>query len=398
MGQLVEYKPDKYNVLMPTQHIEQVSPWHAARTTVVQVNPDPMAGDVFKVGSRHNESTGVYEDIYCLAKPALMRIAAAAGIVWNWRDSGPRVLEKDYVCYRAVGALRLPDGSWQPIMAEKEIDLSVVEDELRDQYTKKAEGPLGSTEAKAYRGEWRKVKYRNEEKNAFFLAEDEKPRFIEANVRANLIQWRKNKLMRAETGAMLRVIRAALGIKSQYTFAELQKPFVVPRIDFSPDYNDPSVRQALIQHGVAAMSALFGAATPPAPQVAFSERPALAAPAQDDEAVDAGATSSEVEPSAAETDDLEEVPEAPEETEERTEEAEAAEAAQPDGTLFPPEPEPAPAPEPAQAKPRPVVYGTCADCGARIISGSVVSYSHKKFGRVLCYKCQNKAKGAAANA
>ncbi|MEW6104781.1 MAG: hypothetical protein AB1563_00215 [Bacillota bacterium] len=396
MGQLVEYKPDKYNVLMPTQHIEQVSPWHAARTTVVQVNPDPMSGDVFKVGSRYNEATREYEDIYSLAKPALMRIAAAAGIVWNWRDSGPRVLQRDYVCYRAVGALRLPDGSWQPIMAEKEIDLSVVEEELRDQYAKKADGPLGGTEAKAYRGEWRKVRYGNEERNAFFLAEDEKSRFIEANVHANLIQWRKNKLMRAETGAMLRVIRAALGIKSQYTFAELQKPFVVPRIDFSPDYNDPSVRQALIQHGVAAMGALFGAATPPAPQVAFPERPAIAAPIQDDETVEAGATSLEAEPNAADLGDVEEALEMS--AEEFTGEAEAFgdQAPSSDGTLFPPEP--APAPESAQVKPRSVVYGTCADCGAQITSGNVVSYSHKKFGRVLCYKCQNKAKGAAANA
>jgi len=392
VGQLVEYKPDKYNVLMPTQHIEQVSPWHAARTNIVQVNPDPMAGDVFKVGSRYNESTHEYEDMYSLAKPALMRIASAAGIVWNWRDSGPRVLEKDYVCYRAVGALRLPDGSWQPIMAEKEIDLSVVEDELRDQYTKKADGPLGGTDAKTYRGEWRKVRHGKEERDAFFLAEDEKPRFIEANVRANLIQWRKNKLMRAETGAMLRVIRAALGIKSQYTFAELQKPFVVPRIDFSPDYNDPSVRQALLQHGVATMNALFGGATPPAPQVAFTERPVIAAPVQDDETVDAAAASSDVELGAVGADGVEETPQLPEETGEPAGEAEAAATAQPDGTLFPPEP------EPAQVKPRPVVYGTCADCGAQITSGNVVSYSHKKFGRVLCYSCQNKAKGAAANA
>lgn len=385
---LVKYKTDQYNVLVPTQHIEQVSPWHAARTSIVNVNPDPNSGDVFKVGSRYNEKAKAWEDIYCLAKPALMRIAAAAGIVWNWRESGPTVLQRDYVCYKAVGAVRLPDGSWQPIMAEKEIDLAVIEEELEEQYTKKADGPLGGAEAKAYRGEWRKTRIGNEEKNAFFLAEDEKPRFIGSNVRANLIQWRKNKLHRAETGAMLRVIRAALGIKSQYSPVELQKPFVVPRIDFSPDYNDPSVRQALIQHGVAAMGALFGAATPPPAPQAFVERPALAAPPVEEEtpAVEPGSVSEAPEEPAEE-------PEPPEDSQP---EAPPEEEPPADGTLFPPEPEPASAPP--TPKPRPVVYGTCADCGGKITTGSVVSYSQKKFGRVLCYSCQNKAKGAAANA
>ncbi|MGE5585785.1 MAG: hypothetical protein ACM309_09710 [Bacillota bacterium] len=376
MGQLVEYKPDKFNVLMPTQHIEQVSPWHAARTTVVQVNPDPMSGDVFKVGSRYNEKAKAWDDIYCLAKPALMRIAAAAGIVWNWRESGPTVLQRDYVCYKAVGAVRLPDGSWQPIMAEKEIDLAVIEEETHEANLKKA------------------YEYAGDPKKKDNLKSLEPEEWAARQTHTAMIQWRKNKLMRAETGAMLRVIRAALGIKSQYTAAELHKPFVVPRIDFSPDYNDPGVRQALIQHGVAAMSALFGAATPPAPQVAFAERPAIAAPTQDDETVEAGASSSGPAPDAVEPGDAEEALEVP--SEEPADEEASDEAAPPDGTLFPPEP--APAPEPTEAKPRPVVYGTCVECGKKITSGSVVSYSQKKFGRVLCYSCQNKAKGAAANA
>ncbi len=391
----VQYEPDQYNVLVPSQHIQQVSPWHAARTSVVNVSADPSAGDVFKVGTRYNEATKVWEDVCCLAKPALMRIAAAAGIVWNWRESGATVLQRDYVCYKAVGAVRLPDGSWQPIMAEKEIDLAVIEEELEEQYTKKADGPLGSTEAKAYRGEWRKIRGGKEERNAFFLAEEEKPRFIGTSVRTNLIQWRKNKLHRAETGAILRVIRAALGIKSQYTPAELKKPFVVPRIDFSPDYSDPCVRQALIQHGVAAMGALFGTAAPLPASQAFVERPALAAPPGEEE---------------TSTVEAEVVPEAPEEPAgepasepgpESSEDEEPGpppdeEAPPPDGTLFTPEPEPAP-PTPASAKPQAVVYGTCAGCGGKITSGNVVSYSQKRFGRVLCYGCQNKAKGAAVN-
>jgi hypothetical protein len=63
---------------------------------------------------------------------------------------------------------------------------------------------------------------------------------------------------------MERVIRAALSMKHQYTATELAKPFVVPRIDFSPDYNDPQVRNAMIENGVKSMATLFGSSAPAA--------------------------------------------------------------------------------------------------------------------------------------
>lgn len=240
-GALAEYDPSKVNLLVPTQQIQQVSPWHAARVSEVRVDPDPNKGDVFKVGSRKNGNQ--WENLYALSKPALMRIASAAGIVWNWRDSGVVTATSDLVIYRAVGAIRLPDGSWQPVMATKEIDLKVIEEEIRERQTaanlkKKPEERLNDAQ-------------------------------LEQAIRSELLQWRKNKLMRAETGAMLRVIRAALGMRSQYTAAELEKPFVVPRIDFSPDYSDPQVRQAVIEHGVKGMQSLFGAAAGPSSATAF---------------------------------------------------------------------------------------------------------------------------------
>lgn len=387
---LQQYPPGEVNMLVPAQHLQQVSPWHAARTSVVLVNPDPNAGDVFKVGSRWNEQKRSSEDLYCLGKPALMRIAAAAGIVWNWRESGPVVIQRDYILYKAIGAVRLPDGSWQPIVAEKEIDLAVIEEELRDQYTKKADGPLGGDAANNFKGEWREITDGEKKRKVFFLAEEEKPRYVEANVRSNLIQWRKNKLMRAETGAMLRVIRAALGIKAQYTKEELQKPFVVPRIDFSPDYSDPAVRQALIEHGVRAMANLFGQVTP-APQAMtpygpFSpEHPALTAP-----------------PIQAPMDGDEEngwreIPEPADETAEAVQEVEAE--AEPE-----PEPEAQQAPEP-EPEPQPPMAGqsrlfnggeegggVCAACGKKV-SKTVAAYSLGQYKKVFCYKCQKEVGG-----
>lgn len=342
------------NVLVPTQHLQQVSPWHAARTSVVQINPDPNAGDVFNVGRRYNESKKAYEDLFSLAKPALMRIAAAAGIVWNWRESGPQILQKDYVVYRAVGALRLPDGSWQPIVATKEIDLTVIEEETYEANLKKA------------------LEYASDPKKRGYLKGMAPEQWAQAQTKAALIQWRKNKLMRAETGAMLRVIRAALGMKSQYTREELEKPFIVPRIDFSPDYSDPEVRKVLIEHGVGAMAQLFGQAAPQrvailddrGRQTAFSagstpfDAPAIEAPFDDEDAgevdevdLDQGGVEGDETGSVDPWDALEQT------------------ADEPQAELFPDD--------------------ACAECGAKLTE-KVREYSIRQFGRPLCMRCQKK--------
>lgn len=241
----LKYNPKEVNLLVPTQNIQQVSPWHAVRISEVRANPDPDAGDVYKVGSRYDTEKKVFVDLYSPAKPLLMKVAAAAGIVWNWRESGPMTLQRDYVCWKAVGALRLPDGTWQPFVATKEIDLTVIEEEIHAQNLKKAQEYAEKDKSKL---------------NGMTLED-----WAQAQTRANMVQWRKNKAMRAETGAMLRVIRAALGMKSQYTREELEKPFIVPRIDFNPDYSDPEVRHILLQNGAQAMANLFGSVSPATP-------------------------------------------------------------------------------------------------------------------------------------
>lgn len=361
---LDKYNPGEVNLLVPTTHLQQVSPWHVARVSEVRANPDPNAGDVFKVGSRWNEQKKANEDLFSPAKPLLMKIAAAAGIVWNWRESGPVALQRDYVCYKAVGAVRLPDGSWQPIMAEKEIDLTVIEEETYEANLKKA------------------LEYASDAKKQSYLKGMTPEQWAQAQTKANMIQWRKNKLMRAETGAMLRVIRAALGMKSQYTREELEKPFIVPRIDFSPDYSDPQVRQALIEHGVKAMASLFGQSSPamalgaPAP---FAERPAITGPV--DDSLDVPFDSEEV----AHPEAVQQIQEEQQTQEETSKENEAATTK--------------PAESPAVESREPNLFSNhkpiCGACGKEIQT-NVATYSQQKFGQALCYSCQRKvgAKGA----
>lgn len=231
--QLKDYE-GKCNVLIPTVTMQQISPFHRIRVEQVQLDPDPDAGDVFKVGAKKVGNN--WQDVLSLSKTAILKLATAAGIVWNWNETKVLSVSKDYVLYQAVGAMRKPSGEWIPLKATKEIDLDVVEMETHDANLKTAQ----------------KL---NDKQRDGLSPED----WAAQKTRANMIQWRKNKLMRAETGAMLRVVRALLSVKHQYSPEELKKPFAVPTVDFAPDYSDPEVRKAMAEAGVRATADLFGA-------------------------------------------------------------------------------------------------------------------------------------------
>ncbi|NPV72124.1 MAG: hypothetical protein HPY55_16075 [Firmicutes bacterium] len=360
---LTKYDQSKYNVLVPTAKLEQISPFHALRVEEVRINPDPAGGDIYKVGSR--EIGNRSEDLYGLTKTAILRLANAAGIVWNWADTKVLQASRDYVLYQAVGAVRKPSGEWIPVKATKEIDLAVVEEELRDQFEKKA-------------------------------AKEKKDKaWVELQVRANLIQWRKNKLMRAETGAMLRVVRALLSLKHQYTIEELKKPFIVPRVDFSPDYRDPEVRKMVLEAGVKAASELFSqmtpqrAALPPGEPVDYEVYRRQTRQAVEEE-IEPVVIEPEIDedqlvlPVDQATQDANEAGQ-PSDTgaqQQKTEEAKAEEQKQP---------------EPAGAGGgTPIVTElACSQCGKEL-SQNVFTYSVKKFGQPLCYKCQQQARKGAA--
>lgn len=235
MIQLKDYE-DSYNVLFPTVQMTQISPFHRVRVEEVKIVPDPDKGDVFKVGSRKVGKE--WEDVLSLSKNALLRLATAAGIIWNWNETKVVSASKDYVLYQAVGAVRKPSGEWLPIKGTKEIDLDVVKAESYESNLKTANKLKKDQRDNLTPEEWAKAK-----------------------TQSNMLQWRKNKLMRAETGAMLRVVRALLSIKLQYSPKELEKPFAVPTVDFAPDYSDPEVRKAIAEAGIRATSDLFGQGT-----------------------------------------------------------------------------------------------------------------------------------------
>ena len=208
--QLIELKDyeGKCNVLIPTVTMTQISPYHRIRVEQVQIDPDPESGDVFKVGSKKVENG--WQDVLSLSKTAILKLATAAGIVWNWQETKVLSVSKDYVLYQAVGAMRKPSGEWIPLKATKEIDLDVIEAETYESNLEKAEKS--------------KPEYLKGMSPADWAA---------AKTKTNMLQWRKNKLMRAGPGPCSGWFGPAL--RETNITAEPKKPFAVPTVDFAPD-------------------------------------------------------------------------------------------------------------------------------------------------------------------
>jgi hypothetical protein len=121
------------------------------------------------------------------------------------------------------------------------VDLDIIEQETRESYEKKSQVLMSD---KKKRGEK--------------FTEEDRKNYLEKCVKRDMLQKRKFRLQLAQTGAMDRVIRKILGLKGTYKKEELEKPFVVPKIAFNPDVNDPRVRELLLRQGMDATSALFG--------------------------------------------------------------------------------------------------------------------------------------------
>jgi hypothetical protein len=187
-----------------------------------------------------------------MTKQALMRLSVCAGVIWS-PDQSKRIDDgsnRNYIAYRAVGGIRKADG--QPVFfsAEYDIDFEVLEEELRENYTKKTEDPP----------DW--LKWLKNKTPA------EKAKWIDDCVHRDILQKRKFKLRLCEAGAMNRVLRMLLGIKQAYTTKNLEKPFVMARIVFRPDFSDASVKQQFIEASIKAMTGLYG----PGSAVAASEK------------------------------------------------------------------------------------------------------------------------------
>jgi hypothetical protein len=225
-----ELQKKNYNILLPVTRFASQNELFVPRLDIVV--PDINAGDFYKQGSKKVGNAWV--DILAPSGAFLNKIASAANIQWHPDKCGHTVVEKNRVVYKAVAALRQADGQWRTITDEYELDLEVVEEELRMDYKKKAKTQTFQEKMKKESME------------------------LEDYIMRDLLQKRRHKLALAASGAMNRVIRKALTLRSTYLADEAKNPFAIARFDFQPDYNDPTVRRYASIAAIQAQNDLYG--------------------------------------------------------------------------------------------------------------------------------------------
>jgi hypothetical protein len=168
-----------------------------------------------------------------LSKSALDKIAGAAGISWDPMlsrrlDNGA---DPSYCHYKAVGRVRDFDGTVRILQGEVEIDVregSAQVEEIRvkaDRRAKKENKPSDGGENQ-------------------------------------ILELRKFILRHAESKAKNRAIRS-LGLRTSFAASELEKPFVVAKVQFTGQTDDPMLKpifaKSIADSFTNANQALFGA-------------------------------------------------------------------------------------------------------------------------------------------
>lgn len=254
-----------YNLALPFVETQQVTPFY--KQSVLLLYVDPNGRDVYKVGS-NNLGNGRWEDLYSLAKPFLNKLATEAGIQFSPGSGDVVKMDENTWKASAFGAVKLPDGNLRTSNNFKVIDLVTIEKKYRLSYEEKAEKGIfdfkaAKDAARRYAGEWHeKVNEEGHPIKYYIVARGERERYIEKSLNDAMTQYRADAPQKAATGAILRVIRDILGIKGTYTAKELKKPFAVARMSFSPNYNDPVMKQMLLQQAIQSVGNLFGNTQP----------------------------------------------------------------------------------------------------------------------------------------
>jgi hypothetical protein len=218
--------------LLAATTLQTIPPMHRPVVTSVHIDPDPKNKEVYP-----QKGGGL-----SLSAIAFKKIADAMGIQWVPDECGRMDdgTDPDYVWYRMSGLVKALDGTWRKIIGDKEIRMSVIREELTDSKRKKAED------------------YLNDPKDGpeFRKAFPDTEAWVQEQVRQEALQIKKHILSRAQSGALARATKS-IGIRETYTPAELQKPFVFPKLVFTPDPSNPQDRAFLLAQGAGAINQLY---------------------------------------------------------------------------------------------------------------------------------------------
>lgn len=159
---------------------------------------------------------------FAISGQGLFKLSSAACVEWNYQASERTANERNFTAYQAVGGIRKADGKLYPMYAERDIDMITTEDDIR-------------------------------RKN-----ETAKYKKSEADIQKEIAQIRKFKLPTTQTKAQNAVIRKLLGVKTVYTKAEIDKPFVLLRFSYQPDMSNKDITMMLMQQFIGASRQIYG--------------------------------------------------------------------------------------------------------------------------------------------
>lgn len=247
------YPLDKFNLLLPSQSSEVLSPYQKVSLEALQVSTEPRAGEVFKLAKVQEPGSHGYVDAFGLTRVTLDKISHTVGI--SWINMKTLIDEPLRVVLQCIGVLKKGDGSYLTIEGTKEIDVEALAEETRVKLEELAEDGKLKAYLPGKKGEQELVS-----------GTPECIRYINRKVTGRRIEVRKHKYGLAETGAKNRAIRRALALKPNYTAKELEKPFIIPRIDFNSDkaMEDPVLRQQLLNSAITASNQLYQSTHQPA--------------------------------------------------------------------------------------------------------------------------------------
>lgn len=376
-----QYK--SYNVLLPVASSAQIDPLYQLAVDTVAVDVSENSAEIFKVGQA--KVNGHYIDQFALAKPVLYRLAQAAGISFDAKETYGVQVDKYTYKAKATGTITLPTGGERAMTDEKQINLQDEEERFRMEGTEKARNGIVDARqiedaAKLFKGTYfDTVNKWGKQAKGFRIAPEDEEKYINHYVQVNMALLRKTWAEKAMTGAKLRVIRALLGMKGTYTLDELKRGFAIPHVVFSPDYKDPMVKQMALLKAMGGLQYMFPNA-PAIPVVQASEAgPAPALPDRQwaEEPSPEVAGESGYEPA----DDYYR-------PDEPLREEDPGPAPMPTFNQPAREPEPVPAEMP-RAQARQQAYAQCTVCGNPITKAEY-DFSTRRFGQAACRGCQSR--------
>lgn len=262
----------KYNLAIPFVESRQVNPYYKMSVSLLTVDTSEDAAQIFKVGSKcvRGRNGDEWIDQYSLTKPFLQRLATEAGIQFAPGAGDVTKVDENTWKASAYGALKLPDGTVRTSSNFKVIDLQTEEKKYRMAYEEKAANGIedyrtAKAASEKFKGNWVDTGKKDQKGypiKRYVIDEGDRGRYIERSLLDAMTQLRANAPQKAATGAILRVIRDLTGVKGTYTMEELRKPFAVARMSFSPDFNDPLVKQMMLQQCMQSVGNLFGSVPP----------------------------------------------------------------------------------------------------------------------------------------